>query len=66
MLQRYKMLRTGNISNLSPDQFAITEKAPADTDYDTHLYMAPHHRTSSWGTGLNETGDPDPTWTQRR
>jgi len=66
VLQRYKMLHTGYVTNLPPGtEWVISEKAPVDRDYDSHLYVGPHGRTSIWSTGLNETGDPDETWAAR-
>lgn len=66
LLQRYKMLYTGNISDVPPlgdaGQVVIGEKAPVDTDYDSHLYIGQYGREVDWGTGINAAGDPDPSW----
>jgi RNA polymerase sigma factor (sigma-70 family) len=34
ILQRYQMLKTGNVSDLQPDDMLLAEKAPADDKYD--------------------------------
>jgi hypothetical protein len=66
LLERYKMLGTGNISDAPPfgdaGQVVIGEKAPVDTDYDSHFYIGQNGREADWGTGINEAGDPDPSW----
>jgi hypothetical protein len=35
ILERYKLLHTGNLSDLSQGAWIIAEKAPVDNDYDT-------------------------------
>ncbi len=66
ILQRYRMLHTGNVKDLPKDTtWVISEKAPVDRDYDSHLYVGPHGRSGSWGTGKDATGDPDETWATR-
>ena len=34
-LQRYQMFKTGNVSDLQPNEMVIAEKAPVDDQYDT-------------------------------
>ncbi len=34
ILQRYQMLKTGNVSDLQPNDMLLTEKAPVDDQYD--------------------------------
>jgi hypothetical protein len=43
-LQRYQMTKTGNVSNLQPDDTVIAEKASVDDQYDTRMQ-----------TGINST-----------
>ncbi len=65
-LQRYRMLHTGNLKDLPKDTtWVISERAPVDRDYDSHLYIGPNGRSGSWGTGRGSTGDPDETWATR-
>jgi RNA polymerase sigma factor (sigma-70 family) len=69
ILQRYQMLYSGQLSDVPPapgghGQWVISEKAPVDSDYDSHLYIGPG-RTSSFATGRNESGDPDSSWATR-
>ena len=66
VLQRYRMLHTGKVNDLPKDTiYVISEKAPVDRDYDSHLYVGPKGRSGSWGTGLGAKGDPDETWATR-
>jgi hypothetical protein len=65
ILQRYELLRTGNVKDLPNGTWVVSEKRPVDRDYDSHLYIAPNGRTGSWGTGLHSSGDPDPNWINR-
>jgi RNA polymerase sigma factor (sigma-70 family) len=66
VLQRYRMLHSGNVNDLPKDTiYVISEKAPVDRDYDSHFYVGPHGRSGSWGTGRGASGDPDPDWTNR-
>jgi hypothetical protein len=66
ILQRYKMLYTGDSNNVPTvpghGQLVIGEKAPVDIDYDSHYYIGPNGDVSDWGTGINSTGDPDTSW----
>lgn len=65
-LQRYRMLHTGSAKDLPEGTtWTISEKAPVDRDYDSHLYIGPNGRSGSWGTGRGSTGDPDETWATR-
>jgi hypothetical protein len=34
ILQRYQMLKTGNVSDLQPSDMLVAEKAPVDDKYD--------------------------------
>jgi RNA polymerase sigma factor (sigma-70 family) len=65
ILQRYKMLYTGNLSNVpsvaGQGQLVIGEKAPVDIDYDSHYYIGPNGDVD-YATGINEAGDPDASW----
>jgi cell division protein FtsL len=65
ILQRYKMLYTGNLSNVpsvaGQGQLVISEKAPVDIDYDSHYYIGPNG-DADYATGINESGDPDASW----
>jgi RNA polymerase sigma factor (sigma-70 family) len=66
ILQRYRMLQTGYVTNLPPGtEWVISEKAPVDRDYDSHMYFGPKGRSGSWGTGKGSRGDPDETWATR-
>lgn len=40
-LDQYKILRTGNVSNLSPGQWVITDKAAIDNEYDYLWQIGP-------------------------
>ncbi len=42
-LQRYRLLHTGDANSL-PDPWVLSEKAPVDRDYDSHLYVGPARR----------------------
>ena len=66
ILQRYRMLYSGPTNSLPPGAtWVISEMAPVDRDYDSHLYVAPGGRSGCWGTGLGARGDPDETWASR-
>lgn len=66
VLRRYEMLHTGNVSDLPKGtEWVISEKAPVDRDYDSHLYVGPKGKSGSWGTGPGSSGDPDKTWATR-
>jgi hypothetical protein len=60
VFDRYQMLYTGKLSDVpSSDQgqWIISEKAPVDTEYDSHLYIGPN-TTRTVTTGINQAGDP--------
>ncbi len=66
VLRRYRMLHTGNVSELPKGtEWVISELAPVDRDYDSHLYVGPKGKSGSWGTGRASSGDPDETWATR-
>jgi RNA polymerase sigma factor (sigma-70 family) len=65
VLSRYEMLQAGKANDLSRDTWVISEKAPVDREYDSHLYVGLNGRSGSWGTGPQSTGDPDPDWYKR-
>jgi RNA polymerase sigma factor (sigma-70 family) len=58
VLNRYKLVQTGNIRNLPQDAYIIVEKTPVDKDYDSRAKFG-LGRSSITDTGLGETGDPD-------
>ena len=62
LLERYKILQTGNVKDLAKDAWILGEKAPVDKDCDSHLYIGAHGRSASYGTGPHEIGDPDESW----
>ena len=65
ILQRYKMLYSGDLSNVpsaaGQGQLVIGEKAPVDIDYDSHYYIGPNG-DADYDTGIHESGDPDASW----
>ena len=58
LLARYKLLHTGNISDLDPKAWLVVEKAPVDKDYDTRGKFGNGFSTLI-STGIGEAGDPD-------
>jgi RNA polymerase sigma factor (sigma-70 family) len=57
-LQRYRLLHTG-AANSFQDPWVLSEKAPVDRDYDSHLYVGPHGASGSFGTGGGGKDGPD-------
>jgi hypothetical protein len=57
-LQRYRLLHTGAANSLQ-DPWVLSEKAPVDRDYDSHLYVGPHGASGSFGTGGGGKDGPD-------
>lgn len=55
VLQRYTMLKTGNISDLQPREPVIAEKGPVDEGYDTLMQIGVHGFDLR-GTGANPAG----------
>lgn len=55
MLQRYRLVESGNISDLKPNQCVIEEIAPVDARFDSLVQISLNGYTSK-GTGENTTG----------
>ncbi len=62
-LQRYRVLQTGEADNLK-GPWALSEKAPVDREYDSHLYVGPHGASGSFGTDGGGNDGPD-AWVTR-
>jgi RNA polymerase sigma factor (sigma-70 family) len=58
IFQRYKLLRTGAVSDLPPDAWVIAETAPVDREYDSRAKFG-IGRSTVIGTGTNSAGDPE-------
>ena len=58
ILARYKVVRSGNVSNYPSGTYFVVEKAPVDRDYDTRVKYG-LNSDSVIGTGIQESGDPD-------
>jgi hypothetical protein len=51
ILERYQLLHTGKLSDVSPEEWLVAEKAPVDTDYDTRLRV---NNTSIGMVGIDD------------
>jgi len=58
ILQRYKLVQSGNVSNLPPDTWIVIEKAPVDKEYDSRAKFG-NGRSAVTGTGIDSRVDPD-------
>lgn len=61
LLQRYQMLRSGNVSGLQPNDMLVGEKAPVDPDYDV-LYQIGLTSSKSQGVGTRSGQHGTMTW----
>jgi RNA polymerase sigma factor (sigma-70 family) len=60
-LQRYQVLKTGNVSDLQPNDMVLAEKAPVDDQYD-NLFQIGLNSRNSQGTGKNSGNTGMGTW----
>jgi RNA polymerase sigma factor (sigma-70 family) len=58
ILNRYALVRSGNVADMEKGTHVIVEKAPVDKEYDSRAKFGVG-RSSIYSTGLHETGDPD-------
>lgn len=58
ILNRYTLLRTGNVSDYPPGTWFVAEKSPVDKDYDSRAKFGIGTSTVL-DTGIGENGDPD-------
>jgi hypothetical protein len=58
ILDRYRLLRTGNLSDPSSDTYILVEKASVDKDYDTRFKFG-NGSSSTIDTPVDENVDPE-------
>ena len=58
ILQRYELLRAGNVSDYPKDTWYIVEKSPVDKDYDSRAKFG-NGMSTIITTGIGEAGDPE-------
>jgi hypothetical protein len=58
MLDRYKLLHTGNAGDFPSGTWLVVEKAPVDEEYDSREKFG-LGTSSNFPTGIGQSGDPD-------
>jgi RNA polymerase sigma factor (sigma-70 family) len=56
IFERYKLLHTGNVSDLQTGAWIVVEKAPVDKDYDSRAKFG-NYTSSVSGTGIDSADD---------
>ena len=61
-LARYQVIRTGNVSDLQPDEMIVAEKAAVDDEHD-NLFEIGLNSQRSHGVGKNTGNTGSGRWT---